>query len=66
MNEELEDRVAELEGRVAALERAFVARVGAPATRTVSDEERQERAQRAFDLLEGAMDLWCKRGGKHD
>ena len=61
MNEPVEKRIAELEGRVASLEKAVVTLVGAFAPRQM----RKEEQQRAFDLLEGAMDLWVQ-GDKHD
>ena len=60
-SEEFEQRIAELENRVAALEKAVVAIVGAFAPRQMRKEEQQT----AFDLLEGAMDLWVQ-GDKHD
>ena len=51
MSEELEKRVAELEDRVASLERAFVARAGAPAKTVVI--EKMPPAQRQEAWLNG-------------
>jgi hypothetical protein len=61
VSEKLEKRRAELAGLLAPVEAPAVAIVGAFTPRQM----RKEEQQRAFDLLEGAMDLWVQ-GDKHD